>query len=174
MRRDGRRFPGEATVTRVDGGGEVFVSGFITDVTERVRRQAEREALLREQAARAQAERVAEIVGRMQALVDAALAQRSLAGILTDLVAQVREVLEAGAATIYLSDDGRPPVGGRLDRRRRPRSARSSPAVVATSREEMLAEDDALDRRAAAGRGRGHGGARGRRRAAAASSAART
>jgi PAS domain S-box-containing protein len=98
VRRDGRRFPGEATVSRVDGGGEVFVSGFITDVTERVRRQAEREALFREQAARAQAERVAEVVGRMQALVDAALAQRSLAGILSDLVAQVREVLEAGAA----------------------------------------------------------------------------
>jgi PAS domain S-box-containing protein len=143
VRRDGRRFPGEATVSRVDDGGEVFVSGFISDVTERVRRQAEREALLREQAARAQAERVAEVVGRMQALVDAALAQRSLAGILSDLVAQVREVLEAGAATIYLSDDG--------DRLTAGASTAGDDAVgeefarrVATSREAMLAEDDAL------------------------------
>ena len=55
-------------------------------MTERLRRQAEREALLREQAARAEAERVAELVGGMQALVDAALAQRTLDDILRDLV----------------------------------------------------------------------------------------
>jgi PAS domain S-box-containing protein len=106
LRRDGRRFPGEATVSRVESRGDVFVSGFITDATERLRRQAEREALLREQAARAEAERVAEMVSGMQALVDAALAQRTLDGILHDLVAQVRGVLAADAATIYLADDG--------------------------------------------------------------------
>ena len=39
-------------MSKVEIEGEVFVSGFITDVTERVRREAEREALLREQAAR--------------------------------------------------------------------------------------------------------------------------
>ena len=105
LRRDGRRFPGESTVSKVDVGGEVFVSGFIVDVSERLRRQAEREALLREQAARAEAERVAEIVGRMQALVDAALAHRTLEGILRDLVAQVRGVLGADAASIFLSDE---------------------------------------------------------------------
>jgi PAS domain S-box-containing protein len=143
VRRDGLRFPGEATVSRIEGGGAVFVSGFITDLTERVRRQAEREALLREQAARAQAERVAEVVGRMQALVDAALQQRSLAGILSDLVAQVREVLEAGAATIYLSEDA--------DRLTAGASTAGDDAVgeefarrVAASGEAMLAEDDAL------------------------------
>ena len=103
--RDGSRFPGEATVSKVEARGEVFVSGFITDVSERLRRQAEREALLREQAARAEAERMAEIVGGMQALVDAALAHRSLDGILRDLVAQVRGVLGADTATIYLSDE---------------------------------------------------------------------
>jgi PAS domain S-box-containing protein len=143
VRRDGRRFPGEATVSRVEAGGEVFVSGFITDTTERLRRQAEREALLREQAARAEAERVAEMVGGMQALVDAALAQRSLDGILRDLVAQVRGVLGADAASIYLADEG-----GRLS------EGASSPAGqpvaeefaiwVAESRDAMLAESDAL------------------------------
>ena len=106
QRRDGRRFPGEATVSKVEIEGEVFVSGFITDVTERARRQAEREALLREQAARAEAERVTELVAGMQALVDAALAHRTLDGILRELVTQVRGVLDADAATIYVADEG--------------------------------------------------------------------
>ena len=126
QRRDGSRFPGEATVSKVDIQGEVFVSGFITDVTERLRRQAEREALLREQAARAEAERVAELVGGMQALVDAALAHRTLDGILRELVTQVRGVLDADAATIYLADESerltRRRLGaGRHQRRRRVR-----------------------------------------------------
>jgi len=105
QRRDGGRFPGEATVSKVDIQGEVFVSGFITDVTERERREAEREALLREQAAREEAERVAELVAGMQALVDAALAHRTLDGILRELVTQVRGVLDADAATIYITDE---------------------------------------------------------------------
>ena len=104
-RQDGSRFPGEATVSKVEIYGEAFLSGFITDTTERLRRQAEREALLREQAARAEAERVAELVGGMQALVDAALAHRTLDGILRELVTQVRGVLDADAATIYLADE---------------------------------------------------------------------
>ena len=129
VRRDGSRFPGEATVSKVDIRGEVFVSGFITDVTERLRRDAEREALLREQAARAEAERVADLVGSLQALVDAALAHRTLDDILRELVAQVRGVLDADAATIYLADeDERLSVGaadpGRDLRRRRVRGHR--------------------------------------------------
>jgi PAS domain S-box-containing protein len=55
VKRDGQRFPGEATVSKVEARGEVLISGFITDVTELLRQQAEREALLREQAARAEA-----------------------------------------------------------------------------------------------------------------------
>jgi PAS domain S-box-containing protein len=142
QRRDGGRFPGEATVSKVDIEGEVFVSGFITDVTERVRREAEREALLREQAARAEAERVAELVARMQALVDAALAHRTLDGILRELVTQVRGVLDADAATIYITDESeRLSVGA------------SAPAdvigggefanTVAEAREAMLSTGDA-------------------------------
>jgi PAS domain S-box-containing protein len=141
QRRDGGRFPGEATVSKVDIRGEVFVSGFITDVTERVRREAEREALLREQAARAEAERVAELVAGMQALVDAALAHRTLDGMLRELVTQVRGVLDADAATIYIADESeRLSVGA------------SAPAditggdgfanTVAEAREAMLAQDD--------------------------------
>jgi PAS domain S-box-containing protein len=143
QRRDGTRFPGEATVSKVEARGDVFVSGFITDVTERLRQQAEREALLREQAARAEAERMGELVGGMQALVDAALAHRSLDGILRDLVAQVRGVLDAATATIYLADES-----GRL------MPGASAPGEVtageefatgvADSREAMLARDDSL------------------------------
>ena len=141
MRRDGSRFPGEATVSKVDVRGEVFVSGFITDVTERLRRQAEREALLREQAARAEAERVAELVSGMQALVDAALAHRTLDGILRELVTQVRGVLDADAATIYLADEGeRLSVGAST-----PDDISGGDAfanTVAGAREAMLSQDD--------------------------------
>jgi PAS domain S-box-containing protein len=143
VRRDGNRFPGEATVSRVEAGGEVFVAGFITDQTERLRRQAEREALLREQAARAEAERVAEIVGGMQALVDAALAQRNLEGILRDLVAQVRGVLDAGEATIYLADEsGRLSVGASTPGEHA--GGEEFASRVAESREAVLAQDDSL------------------------------
>ena len=105
QRRDGSRFPAEATVSKVDVRGEVLLPGFIRDVTDRKRRQDEREALLREQAARAEAERVAEMVSGMQLLVDAALAHRTLDDILFDLVARVRAVLDADAAAIYLAAD---------------------------------------------------------------------
>jgi PAS domain S-box-containing protein len=143
VRRDGRRFPGEATVSKVEAGGEVFVSGFIRDVTERLRRQAEREALLREQVARAEAEHVAEMVGGMQALVDAALAQRSLDGILRDLVAQVRGVLDAGKATIYLSDEfGRLTVGASTPGEHA--GGEEFATRVAESRDATLAKDDSL------------------------------
>jgi PAS domain S-box-containing protein len=105
IRRDGTRFPAEATVSKIEIKGEPYVSGFIRDVSERERRQQEREALLREQAARAEAERVAELVSGMQLLVDAALAHRSLDDILEDLIMRVRGVLQADAATILLADE---------------------------------------------------------------------
>ena len=143
VRRDGLRFPGEATVSKVEAGGEVFVFGFITDVTERLRRQAEREALLREQVARAEAEHVAEMVGGMQALVDAALAQRSLDGILRDLVAQVRGVLDVSEATIYLSDEfQRLSVGASTPGEHA--GGEEFATRVAESREATLAEEDSL------------------------------
>jgi PAS domain S-box-containing protein len=106
QRRDGSRFPAESTVSKVDVRGEVLVAGFIRDVTDRLRRQEEREALMREQAAREEAERVAELVSGMQLLVDAALAHRTLDDILADLVTRVRGVLHAGAASIHLVEEG--------------------------------------------------------------------
>ena len=132
--------------------GEVFAAGFIRDVTDRLRREAEREALLREQAARAEAERVAEMVSGMQLLVDAALAHRTLDDILTDLVTRVRAVLDADAAAIFLAQEGEQlslaaASGGS------PATARTSPwpfgdgfaGRVAQTREPLLAQDPTPD-----------------------------
>jgi PAS domain S-box-containing protein len=105
VRRDGTRFPAEATVSKIEIKGEPLISGFIRDVSERERRQQERETLLREQAARAEAERVAELVSGMQLLIDAALQNQTLAKILNDLTTRVRGVLQADAATILLADE---------------------------------------------------------------------
>jgi PAS domain S-box-containing protein len=105
QRRGGDVFPAEATVSRVDIRGEILVAGFVRDVTEERRQQAEREALMREQAARVEAERVAEMVSGMQLLVDAALAHRTLDDILFDLVTRVRAVLDADAAAIFLAGE---------------------------------------------------------------------
>jgi PAS domain S-box-containing protein len=106
LRRDGTRFPAESTVSKIDVQGEILLSGFIRDQTDRRRRQEEREALTREQAAREEAERVAELVSSMQLLVDAALAHRTLDDILSDLVTRVRGVLQADAASIHLVEEG--------------------------------------------------------------------
>jgi PAS domain S-box-containing protein len=101
--RDGRRFPVEARVSRVTLGDEVFAAGFLRDISDRERREAERAELLREQAARAEAERVAEMVSGMQRLVDAALAHRTRPEILAELVTSLREVVDAESAAIYVA-----------------------------------------------------------------------
>jgi PAS domain S-box-containing protein len=106
-RRDGTRFPAELAASRVTVGDQAFLSAFIRDLSDRERRERERDALLREQAARAEAERVAEVVSGMQLMVDAALAHRTLAGILDDLVDRVRAVFDAEAVTIFtVEEDG--------------------------------------------------------------------
>jgi PAS domain S-box-containing protein len=105
QRRDGSRFPAEVRASRVTIRGEVFAAGFLRDVSDHLRREAEREALLREQAARVEAERVMDMVSGMQALVDAALAHRTLRDILPVLVTRLRAVLKADAAAIYLAEE---------------------------------------------------------------------
>ena len=106
QRRDGSRFDGEATVSRLVVGDDVIISGFLRDVTERSRRQEERIELLRAQAARAEAERVADMVSGIQELVDAALRSPNLDKIVSDLVAGVQRVLGADAVSIFLADEG--------------------------------------------------------------------
>jgi phosphoserine phosphatase RsbU/P len=126
--------------------GEILLAGFIRDVTDRRRQQDEREALLREQAARAEAERVAEMVSGMQLLVDAALAHRTLDDILVDLVARVRAVLDADAAAIYLADENALTLaaasGGLPDERAEPLPfGEGFAGRVAGERQPMLVQD---------------------------------
>jgi PAS domain S-box-containing protein len=141
-RRDGTRFPVESTVSKVEVHGEVLVSGFIRDVTDRRRRQEEREALMREQAAREEAERVAELVSGMQLLVDAALAHRTLDDILSDLVTRVRGVLQADAASIHLVQEGRLVLRAASDGSPgAPLTGEDFAARVAEAREPLLVQD---------------------------------
>ena len=105
QRRDGSSFPAEETISRVRVGDGVVISTFVRDTSGRQRRQQEREALLREQAARAEAERVAQMVSGMQLLVDATLRHQKLKDILPDLITRVPGVLDAEAATIFLADE---------------------------------------------------------------------
>jgi PAS domain S-box-containing protein len=151
-RRDGSRFPAEAKVSKVTARGELFAAGFVRDVTDRLRREAEREALLREQAARAEAERVAEMVSGMQLLVDAALAHRTLGDIMSDLVTRVRGVLDADAAAIYLAEEGERLIlsaasGGAPWREPTPPLAfgEGFAGRVASAREPLLAQDPEPD-----------------------------
>jgi PAS domain S-box-containing protein len=104
-RRDGTRFPAEKTISKMIVGEETILSIFVRDIGERRRREEQREALLREQAAREEAERVAEMVSGMQLLVDAALAHRTLDDILADLMPRVRGVLGADAASVFLVEE---------------------------------------------------------------------
>jgi PAS domain S-box-containing protein len=137
VRRDGTRFPIETTVSKVVVGGDAYLPTFIRDVSQRRRQEEEREQLVREQAARAEAERVAEMVSGMQLLVDAALAHRTLGDIVSDLVTRVRGVLAAEAAVIYLTHEG-----GTLTE-----AARSGPEQEGGS----LANGDGFARRVAEG-----------------------
>src|ERR671922_587937 len=105
QRRDGSSFPAEETISRVRVGDGVVISTFVRDASGRQRRQEEREALLREQAARAEAEHVAEMVSGLQLLVDATLRHQKLKDILPDLITRVPGVLDAEAATIFLADE---------------------------------------------------------------------
>jgi PAS domain S-box-containing protein len=105
MRSDGSRFPAEETLTRVRSGEVMVLSAFIRDTTDRRRREEERVTLLREQAAREEAERVAEMISGTQQLVDAALSHRTLDEILADLLPRVREVHHAASATFFLADE---------------------------------------------------------------------
>ncbi len=149
-RKDGTTFPAEETLHRMSVGDEVMLSAFIRDLTERIRRRKEREALLGEQAARAEAERVAEMVSGMQLLVDAALAHRTTADILPDLVARVKDVVGADGATIFLAEDGqlvlRASSEGPVAERPEPiQFGEGFAGRVAAVRQPVLSEDPAAD-----------------------------
>jgi PAS domain S-box-containing protein len=105
VRRDGTRFPAEAAVSRIEEGDSVLFAAFLRDLSAERHRDDERAALYREQAARREAEQVAEMVSGMQLLVDAALAHTTLDGMLGELLPRVRAVMGADAAAVLLTDE---------------------------------------------------------------------
>jgi PAS domain S-box-containing protein len=105
QRRDGARFPMEATIARVRLQDDFVLATFLRDLSELREREQERAELFREQAARAEAERVAEVVRGLQLLVDAALAHRRLDAMLQEITPRVREVLGADAAAVLLTNE---------------------------------------------------------------------
>jgi PAS domain S-box-containing protein len=106
VRADGKGFPVDATISRVDGPDGPFLTVIVRDVTERRRAEAERDDLLeRERRARADADRIQERTRKLQALTDAALTQLSLDDLFRELLARLRELLTSDSATVLLLDE---------------------------------------------------------------------
>ena len=139
--------PDSAVVRWLLAVGTPAVAGLlISRVLGLLRLEAGREQeLLREQAARVEAERVAEMVSGMQLLVDAALAHRNLDDILTDLVPRVQGVLGADAATVFLAREGALEIaastGGVPDPRPAIDSGEGFPGRVVAARGALLEHD---------------------------------
>ena len=107
VRPDGSTFPAAVTVSRVEGGaGQPILASFARDLTAERRRESEQAQLAAEQAARREAEHVAEMVSGMQLLVDAALAHTTTEGMMDALIPRVRAVLDADAASVLLREEG--------------------------------------------------------------------
>jgi len=104
-RRHGTKFPAEITVSRIKADGRTLFAFFVRDVSARRQREREREELMREQAAREEAEQMASIVHGLQVLLDAALAHTRLDDMLDALLPRLCEVLTADAASVLLTDE---------------------------------------------------------------------
>jgi PAS domain S-box-containing protein len=151
-RADGTPFPAAVTVSRVAGGaGQPILASFVRDLTEERRREAERAELATEQAARREAEHVAEMVSAMQLLVDTALAHTTTQGMMEALIPRVRAVLDADAASVMLREEGddmlvvRASTGGDPDNRRRVAFGEYFSGMVAAEGRPKLEQDPRLD-----------------------------
>ncbi|MEA2483147.1 MAG: hypothetical protein QOC55_1094, partial [Thermoleophilaceae bacterium] len=107
MRLDGVPVWAEVNASMVhDGAGRpqhVIVQ--VEDITERKEAERERVARARESAARAEAEAVAETMGKLQAITDVALRHLTLDDLMREVLLRVRETLAVDAAGILLIDD---------------------------------------------------------------------
>jgi PAS domain S-box-containing protein len=105
QRRGGERFLAEVTYSRVRAGDRPMLACFIRDLSDRERHEEERAELVREQAAREEAEQMAGIVHGLQMLLDVALAHHRLDEMLEALLPRVCEVVDAEGASILLSEE---------------------------------------------------------------------
>ena len=76
----------------------------LEDVTERKQAELERAERLREQAARAEAEAVAQMVRNLQSVSDTALTHLALDDLLPELLDRIAEILRADAVSVLLAD----------------------------------------------------------------------
>jgi PAS domain S-box-containing protein len=103
MRADGTEFPVDIAITRVDVPGRALFTGYIRDITQRVRAEEERDRLLElEQRARAEAEAVNRRLGQLQLITETALTHMSLDDLLKELLRRICEVLNTDTAVVEL------------------------------------------------------------------------
>lgn len=102
LAKDGREVPVEISFGELTGAdGRKIFSGFIRDVSERVRHQRELEE------AREEAERALGELRALHAITDAALAQDSYDSMLRELLRRLRAELHVDSATLLLLDPDR-------------------------------------------------------------------
>jgi PAS domain S-box-containing protein len=93
------------SVARDDDGGLRALLVQVQDIRERRRAQRAWEELVREQAARAEAEAAAERQRAIRAITDAALAPLGLSDLLQELLARITDVLSVDGAAIVLEEE---------------------------------------------------------------------
>jgi PAS domain S-box-containing protein len=86
-------------------GGDPVLLAQVQDLRERRRAERARELLIREQAARLEAEAVSERLTGIQRIVDAALAPMALDELLGELLNRIAEVLSVDSASFVLHDE---------------------------------------------------------------------
>jgi len=104
-RPDGTRLSAESMIWAVERDGEWMINARLTDIGERLRKQEERERLVAAEAAREQAELATTTIARLQAVADAALTHHHLDELLPTILERSREVMDADAAALLLTQD---------------------------------------------------------------------
>ncbi len=104
-RPDGSRLSAESMIWAVERDGEWMINARLTDIGERLREQEERERRVAAEAAREQAELATTTIARLQAVADAALTHHHLDDLLPTILQRTREVMEADAAGLLLTQE---------------------------------------------------------------------
>ncbi|HSO76828.1 MAG TPA: ATP-binding protein, partial [Blastocatellia bacterium] len=135
-------------VVRGREGNAEQLRGLMVDITERKLAEEERDRLLlREQAARSEAEEAAEKVRRVQTLTDSVLSHLALNDLLSEMLYRIRDLLNADAAAILLVTEdgqyltGRAAIGLEEEARVRVPMGRGVAGRIALSRTPLMIED---------------------------------